>query len=222
MLKFTPLPVFAGLLLAAAPAHALLYTIDDFAVLTSVADVADGVATTSGAPVAVIGGTRTISVNSIGSNLLGQLTTVTSNGAFLDVANSSSVSSEIAITYTLGAIGGFQDFTVGTLSLIFEVNNPANSVDTTFSIDFVGGGNFSIGPVVVPAIDAPTPFDIPLTKAQLDAITGGGDLTLNVNGGNGYDFGLKIVGIQAPEPGSILLLGAGLLGLGMASRRKRA
>ncbi|QCI79023.1 PEP-CTERM sorting domain-containing protein [Hankyongella ginsenosidimutans] len=175
-----------------------------------------------GAPIAVAGGLRTISVNTVGSDLPGQLTTVTSNGDFLDVANSSRVSAAIDITYTLGAVGGFEDFTVGTLSLIFEANNPANAVDTTFAIDFVGGGNFSIGPVVVPAIDTPTPFDIPLTKAQLDALTGGGTLSLKVNGGNGYDFGLKIVGIQAPEPGSILLLGAGLLGLGLASRRKRA
>ncbi|TXG82554.1 MAG: PEP-CTERM sorting domain-containing protein [Sphingomonadales bacterium] len=222
MLKFTTALAFAGAALAAAPAHAALFTIDDFAVIQSVTDVADGVATTSGAPIAVAGGLRTISVNTVGSDLPGQLTTVTSNGDFLDVANSSRVSAAIDITYTLGAVGGFEDFTVGTLSLIFEANNPANAVDTTFAIDFVGGGNFSIGPVVVPAIDTPTPFDIPLTKAQLDALTGGGALSLKVNGGNGYDFGLKIVGIQAPEPGSILLLGAGLLGLGLASRRKRA
>ncbi|WP_222873834.1 hypothetical protein [Hankyongella ginsenosidimutans] len=50
MLKFTTALAFAGAALAAAPAHAALFTIDDFAVIQSVTDVADGVATTSVRP----------------------------------------------------------------------------------------------------------------------------------------------------------------------------
>ncbi|QCI79024.1 PEP-CTERM sorting domain-containing protein [Hankyongella ginsenosidimutans] len=208
----------AGLLAATvltSAAQAAVFTIDDFTTVQGpIVDVAGGGATVSAL------GNRTISVDASGSNALGQNASATVNGAFFDVANSSLVSSVIELTYNLAPIAGFDTFTAGTLSFVFDSNNPANQVPTTLSAQITIG---SFGPFNIPAIPPGTPtLDIVLNQAELAALTAGGDFKVTFTGGNGYDFGLDSITVSAPEPGSVLLLGAGLLGLGLASRRKRA
>ncbi len=206
--------LLAATVLASA-AQAAVFTIDDFTMPQGpIVDVADGVATVS------VLGNRTISVDAVGSNLTGQNASATSNGAFLDIANSSLVSSTVELSYNLAPIVGFDDFTVGTLSFVFDSNNPANQTPTTLTAQISIG---SFGPFNIPAIPPGSPtLDIALNQAQLAALVAGGNFVVTFNGGNGYDFGLDSIVVSAPEPGSVLLLGAGLLGLGLASRRKRA
>ncbi len=60
-----------------------------------------------------------------------------------------------------------------------------------------------------------------LTPSQVASLAAGGSLTMLANGAPGWDLSMTSFGLTVPEPTSVALVGLGLLGAGLASRRRK-
>lgn len=109
---------------------------------------------------------------------------------------------------------------------MFQVlfNDYGGATPTNFAFTFSGaGGSFAIPtyapPEVPPSIGAQF---LTLSGSQATAFSGGGTLELLLTGGAGWDLTVDSLNISIPEPMSLALVGVGLLGAGVASRRRKA
>jgi hypothetical protein len=99
---------------------------------------------------------------------------------------------------------------------LFDVATPVGQVNASNSgrVDIyndLASGTF-FGSAVVTSADQGTQILIQLNAAGL--------ASLNASAGNVWDVGGSIYGAQAPEPGTLVMLGSGIIGLAGILRRK--
>jgi len=156
---------------------------------------------------------RTLSSNLLSTNAPIQNDVQVTNG-ILDVTNGTGEDSQINVIWTLkpNLLGA-----VNSAGIFFTlVESDANQTSATLAI-----GATPLGSFVIPGntVNKVLTFDLPL--AVVPQINAGGQLTLSLDGDPGWDLSLNRFGLTSngdvptvPEPGTVLLLGTGILGLG--------
>ena len=137
-------------------------------------------------------------------------------GGTLNIANGSRDDSTLDLIYTIAADASlaFTDM----IDVVFSNNDNALPVDSTIEA-FLNGS--SLGLQSLPGSNTDFTISFNLTDAQAAILAAGSTLRFQFNGSPDYD--LSVTQINAvPEPGMIGLLGLGLLGLGVARRRRKA
>jgi hypothetical protein len=213
------------------PAHAVSIVIDNF--LTSQAPVddtlVDGTAVTNLIAVAGLPVTnRQLSINALAPiNLPTQTSTQVVNGN-LEVINGVGDDSQVIVTWNLSpGVFGVPLNTITDAGVRFKVvQSDGNPTSATLAIGATGLGNFPI-----PGNTVNSTLNFALSTSLVDEVNAGGLLRLTLDGVPGWDLALTELDLtfneveqpppsNVPEPGTISLLGIGLLGLGWVSWRR--
>jgi hypothetical protein len=201
-----------GTALLISASQATIIVVDNFttnqgpvtdADVTANAPSAFGVCDTSGSPFS-----RNLCIDSISSTVAPVNSMAQVVAGALDITNGVGDNSIAYVRWTLPA-----NFLGTTTLASFFFNVVGSDANPTNVQAFMG--STSIGSVVVPGntVNLPVLFSVPVA-----AVNAGGVLTLKISGAPGWDLNLDTVGFNIPAPGIVLLLGAGLVGLGL--RRK--
>ncbi|MGB7404458.1 MAG: PEP-CTERM sorting domain-containing protein [Pacificimonas sp.] len=196
--------------------------------------------TTAGPTVLSNGVTRSVEFTIVGNNSAGQSNSAQleiANGQFT-VSNQADVESSTELTYDVGSLfdqavidsngaatGSLDILTVfADLTRILTLTVNGTEADSVVVQQQVGdsiGGN----PVGPQQLTTSLNFDT-------DLLSGAGDdiITLSILGSAGLDYTIEILSanfenvpnVDVPAPGALGLLGLGVLGLGLARRRKAA
>ncbi len=140
----------------------------------------------------------------------------------LEVANASGRDSQVELTWTVAA--GLLPLNALNLSFFLEiVQSDGNLTDLAFFLNGAPLASFAIPGNTTNSIKTFT-----LTNAQAVAMSGGGVLSLKVNGDAGWDLTVDQLGFKydmpsvVSEPASLALAGMALAGVLAASRRRKA
>ena len=139
----------------------------------------------------------------------------------LEVANASGRDSQVELAWTVAA--GLLPLNALNLGFFLEiVQSDGNLTDLAFFLNGAPLATFAIPGNTTNSIKTFT-----LTNAQAAAMSGGGVLSLKVNGDAGWDltvdqFGFKYDTPTVSEPASLALAGMALAGVVAASRRRKA
>ena len=169
---------------------------------------------------------RTTSITTLAGPASGAGATVKIGGetfpvGLLEVANASGRDSEVELSWTLAA--GQLPIDALNASFYLEiVQSDGNITDLAFFLDGAPLAAFAVPGNTLNEIKSFT-----LNAAQFNAVSGGGVLSLKVNGATGWDltvdqFGFKYDTPQVSEPASVALAGLALAGAVVASRRRKS
>jgi hypothetical protein len=201
----------AGLMVSGA-AQALL--IDDFTVNQQVAAFAS---TDSNSVAAGLGTSRTLTAENTEGQTQAFINTLVPS--VLDMSNTTTATGTVTVDWT--GIASL-DFTDGGLAtgLFLAIPNPIdNALDVTFTVN----GSSAVA-VSFPNGASGNDFFIPFASfgdpSQFDSVT---TLTVSFTGPTAWDAGVDFIETRpnpAPLPGTLLLMGAGLIGLGVRRARQ--
>jgi PEP-CTERM motif len=195
-------------LAAANSASAATITLDSFSVAQGTV-----VTSTSVAPQSTTVGNRTITVTSTTPNPLNNpfvnVAVVSGpNANYFSISNPSLTSSTVELSYVLGANAALASTAPATL----EFDVISRDLSSFVAISFAGAaGSFSIANAAIPAAPPASVFYAALTPAYLGALAGGGTFKLTFSGIPDYDLTIDNLRINVPLPGTLALLGLGLL-----------
>lgn len=138
----------------------------------------------------------------------------------LNMANSGAVDSQVQVRWTLGPIVATG---AGTISLDIKTNNPgttSGSVPNFVEAYLTNGavteflGNYDL------FFPAPGTTFIALSAAQIASLADGAVFRLDFQGSPEWDVNIDNLTLTIPQPGTLALVGAALVGLGAAARRR--
>ena len=225
MRRFPVISAAVAALLAVSAAQAVPILIDDFNSPDMVViDQIGGGATVVNSP-GLIPNSRFVS-----HELLSGINTLTGDGSkvtigsatfpagSLEVANSSGRDSEVKVGWTIpaGLVPAVGSGGVASMA-VTVVESDGNPTSLELFVNNVSQGTFFIAGNT----SNDTNYFL-LSAAAQNALAGGGQLMLVINGDTGWDLTLDSFGIEVPEPGSMALVGLALLAGGAASRRRKA
>jgi len=132
----------------------------------------------------------------------------------LNINNGSRDDSTVDLSYAIAANTDLAFTTM--IEVVFGNNDNALPVDSTVEA-FLDGA--SLGLQSLPGSNDPFSIMFGLSQAQAAVLAAGTSLRFQFNGSSDYDLSIDQIN-AVPEPGMVALLGLGLLGLGLARRRK--
>jgi opacity protein-like surface antigen len=167
-------------------------------------------------------GNRTLDISNIQQNSntfpgnVDPFAQVETAGGTLNINNGSRDDSTVDLSYLIGANADLAFTTM--LEVVFANNDNALPTESTIEA-FLDGT--SLGIQSLPGSNDPFSIMFSLSDAQAAILAAGTTLRFQFNGSPDYDLSVDAIN-AVPEPGMIGLLGLGLLGLGVARRRKSA
>lgn len=174
-------------------------------------------ALTSTVPSNSTDGTRTLTISNItlgaGSDFDPYAFVDTTGSGVFGINNGTGDDATVTIDYSLVTRSS-----IGSIEVDFLNNDNAIPTDSTLQL-FVG------------ALDEGTQFlpggpnftiSFSLSDAATALLAAGTSLSFVFNGSPDYDLSVDAIYARVPEPGALGLLGLGLLGMGVAARRRKA
>jgi hypothetical protein len=209
-------PVFlvSALSISVTNVNASVVSLDDFSAVQGTV-----VSTINLAPQSTTVGNRTIRITTTApaplSNTFVNVAAV--SGPTFSISNPSLTNSTVELIYSLGANAALTN--ANAPAFIFDV--VSRDRQSSVAIDFNGlSGNFSIASAAIPSAPPAALMFASLTPAQSNLLAAGGNLKFTFTGVSDYDLTIDNLRISVPIPGSLALLGLGLIAFALSRKNK--